>query len=245
MIKAWIKSGTERGLHRSVLLLRSLALNGINGNASANVIVEGDIPESSSTTLFDRIARWGTSLLSNNGNSGRQTKETRTENASRNKSNTQVQSQDDSQFGGVGIANRLNYIAQETPAKTSAQPSTNQFSIGMHSRMLLMSSAFQTSDAQSSNKNSIEDEAVDEKRGVEPIGPLPHIESDILPDISTFRLLINGESYSGSISPRLFLSFSHLKHFVSTPLHSNGTSGLDHFSKASGRLVIFARRVLF
>ena len=194
MIKAWIKSGTERGLHRSVLLLRSLALNGINGNESANnVTVEGDKPESSSTTLFDRIARWGTSLLSNNDNSGRQTKETRTENVRTNKSNTQVQSQDDSQFGGVGIANRLNYIDQETSAKRSAQPSTNQFSIGMHSRMLLMSSAFQTSDTQSSNK-STEDEGIDKKRGMDPIGPLPHFESDILPDITTFRLLINGES---------------------------------------------------
>ncbi len=195
MIKAWIKSGTERGLHRSVLMLRSLALNGINGNESADVAVEGDKSESesSSTTLFDRIARWGTSLLSNNDNNGRQTKETRTENASRNKSNPQEQSGNDSHFGGVGIANRLNYIAQETPAKTPNQPSNDQFSIGMHSRMLLMSSAFQTSDAQSSNK-STEDEVVNEKRRMDPIGPLPHIESDILPDLSSFRLLINGES---------------------------------------------------
>lgn len=223
MIKAWIKSGTERGLHRSVLMLQSLALNGINGNENANVTVEGDKPESSSTTLFDRIARWGTSLLSNNDNSGRQTKESRTENVSRNKSNTEVQR--------VGIANRLNYIAQETPATKSAQSSTDQFSIGMHSRMLLMSSAFQTGNAQSSNK-STEDDSVDEKRGMDPIGPLPHIESDILPDIATFRLLINGESlrcFPSSSS----LPFSHLKLFISAPLNSNGTPWVDHVCKAS------------
>ena len=242
MIKAWIKSGTERGLHRSVLLLRSLALNGINGNESANVTVEGDKPESSSTTLFDRIARWGTSLLSNNDNSGRHTKDTRTENVKRNKTNTQEQRGNESHFGGIGIANRLNYLAQETPAKKSAQSSTDQFSVGMHSRMLLMSSAFQTGGAQSSN-NSTEDEAVDEKRGMDPIGPLPHIDSDILPDITTFRLLINGEScYVGSHHPQLCLSS---KTFITTPLDSNGTPWLNHFCKASGRLVTFAGRVLF
>ena len=67
VIKAWIKCGTERGLHRSVLLLRSLALNEINNGKeeTANVNNNEVFQHESSTTLFERIARWGASLLSN------------------------------------------------------------------------------------------------------------------------------------------------------------------------------------
>ena len=196
VIKAWINSGTERGLHRAVLLLQSLALNGIDSNEAASMNGDDDNPESSTTTLFDRIARWGTSLLSNNGNSGNHAGETRTENVTRNKSNRSDNrsGNDYNNFGGgVGIANRLNYLSQDSPAKKSIKTNTDQISVGMHSRMLLMSSAFQSSDAQTSS-NSPDAEATGEKRGLDPIGPLPHIESDVLPDIATFRLLINGES---------------------------------------------------
>ena len=196
VIKAWINSGTERGLHRAVLLLQSLALNGIDSNEAASMNGDGDNPESSTSTLFDRIARWGTSLLSKNDNSGNHAGETRTENVTRNKSNRSDNrsGNDYNNFGGgVGIANRLNYLSQDSNAKKSIQTNTDQISVGMHSRMLLMSSAFQSSNAQSSS-NSPDAEATGEKRGLDPIGPLPHIESDVLPDIATFRLLINGES---------------------------------------------------
>ena len=169
--------------------MQSLALNGIDCNEAASMNRDGDKPESSTSTLFDRIARWGTFLLSNNDNGGNHAGETRTENVTRNKSNTthNRSGNDYNNFGGgVGIANRLNYLSQDSPAKKSIQTNTDQISVGMHSRMLLMSSAFRS--------NSPDAEATGEKRGLDPIGPLPHIESDVLPDIATFRLLINGES---------------------------------------------------
>ena len=246
VIKAWIKSGTERGLHRAVLLLQSLALNGINSNETANMNGEGFKAESSSTTLFDRIARWGTSLLSNNDSSGRHAGDTGTKNVTRNKSRTHDRSGNDPNFGGgVGIANRLNYLAQDIPAKKSIQTNADQISVGMHSRMLLMSSAFQSSDMQSSS-NLLDAEATDKKRGLDPIGPLPHIEPDILPDITTFRLLINGESLNvGFILPLSFLVILLTPKLLCPYQNSDGTSWLDHFCKTSRRLVTFARRVLF
>lgn len=189
VIKAWVKCGTERGLHRSVLLLRSLALNGINSKENANV--------NNNEGVFERIARWGASLLSSDDSSGRHTEETRTENnmTRRNKSSTNERNANAPQFVGVGIANRLNYLAQETPAKKKTiQSNTDQISVGMHSRMLLMSSAFQSNDAALSSR-SLDADVNDEKKGLDLIGPLPYIESNILPDINTFRLLINGESF--------------------------------------------------
>eukprot|EP00985_Skeletonema_marinoi_P005046 scaffold2183_cov185-Skeletonema_marinoi.AAC.2 len=230
VIKAWIKSGTERGLHRSVLLLRSLALNGTNSEEIANVNNEGAKPES--TTLFDRIAQWGTSLLTNN-DSRHQTRETGTENVTRNNSKTNVRNGNAPQIGGVGIANRLNYLAQETPANKTI-PSNDQISVGMHSRMLLMSSAFQSSDAQSSSSPNAE--ATDEKRGLDPIGPLPYIESDILPDITTFRLLINAMERRGSItSAKLAEDLLHLLeeyYFELAPTTAIYNSVLNAWSQA-------------
>lgn len=187
VMKAWIKCGTERGLQRAVLLLRALAMNGTNSNHAGNVINEG-VDTGTSATLFDRIARWGTSLLSNNGRSGQQAESKSTDH------NPQV--------AGVGIANRLNYLAQENPLKKTTPP--NQISVGMHSRMLLMSSAFQSNDVQSSSSSL--DIVTDEEEAVDPIGPLPFIESDITPDISSFRLLISGKSRFSFGSFSLFLT---------------------------------------
>src|SRR6056300_774737 len=135
-MKAWIKCGTERGLHRSVLMLQALALNGTNINVDKN---------EASTTLFERISRWGASLLSKDGDS-RQTNDNRIKAVAKNKSKISEQHATAPQFAGVGIANRLNYLAQENRAKKSSQSHTYQFSVGMHSRMALMSSAFQLND---------------------------------------------------------------------------------------------------
>lgn len=190
VIKAWIKCGTERGLHRSVLLLRSLALNGINSKETTNVNNDG---------VFERIARWGASLLSNDdSSSGVHAEENRTENnvKRRTKSKTIDRNVNAPQFAGVGMANRLNYLAQETPATKTAQCNTDQISVGMHSRMLMMSSAFQLNNFVAKSSGSLDAEATDEKRGLDPIGPLPFIESNVLPDMNTFRLVINGKLFS-------------------------------------------------
>jgi len=239
VIKAWIKSGTERGLHRAVLLLQSLALNGMNSNETAYMNDEGDKPGSFSTTLFDRIARWGTTMLSKNDSSGRQAGDTRRENATRNRSKIYDRNGNDPNFGGfggVGIANRLNYLAQDIPAKKSIQPYTDQISVGMHSRMLLMSSALQSSDAQSSNSNLSDAEVTGEKRGLDPVGPLPHIEPDILPDITTFRLLINAMERRGSIvSAKLAEDLLHLLeeyYFELAPTTAIYNSVLNAWSQA-------------
>lgn len=187
MITAWINCGTERGLHRSVLMLQSLALNGTNIEGDDENVDKND----ASTTLFERISRWGASLLSNDGDS-RRTNDNRIKAVSRNKSKTREQHANAPQFAGVGIANRLNYLAQENRAKKSSQSHTYQFSVGMHSRMALMSSVFQPNDINSESQSQAEN--AEEKQRIDSIGPLPHIEPDVLPDINTFRLLINGES---------------------------------------------------
>ena len=70
MIKAWIKTDSERGLQRAVMLLRSLALNGRhqmkmkNDNVTSNEPEKRDVNEEV-PTVFKRIARWGASLLGN------------------------------------------------------------------------------------------------------------------------------------------------------------------------------------
>ena len=186
-MKAWIKCGTERGLHRSVLILQSLALNGTNMKGDDENVDKNE----ASTTLFERISRWGASLLSNDSDS-RRTNDNRIKSASRNKSKISEQHANAPQFAGVGIANRLNYLAQENRAKKSSQSHTYQFSVGMHSRMALMSSAFQPNDINA--ESPTKPESAEEKQRIDTIGPLPHIEPDVLPDINTFRLLINGES---------------------------------------------------
>ena len=183
-MKAWIKCGTERGLHRSVLMLQALALNGTNIKGDDENVDKNE----ASTTLFERISRWGASLLSNDGDS-RQPNDNR---MLRNKSKISEQHANAPQFAGVGIANRLNYLAQENRVKKSSQSHTYQFSVGMHSRMALMSSAFQPNDM--NYVNPCKAENAEEKQRIDTIGPLPHIEPDVLPDINTFRLLINGES---------------------------------------------------
>lgn len=173
-------------------MMRSLALNGTNckgiiTNDATHASVNEDAKLESSTSLFERIAFWGASLLSKDDSSVRRTEESRMEHVTMNKSKT-----DTPQLAGVGIANRLHYLAQEQVAKKTSYTNSDQISVGMHSRMSLMSSAFQSYDAHSAK--SRRDELTGDKGGVDPIGPLPHIEPDILPDINTFRLLINGES---------------------------------------------------
>ena len=186
-MKAWIKCGTERGLHRSVLMLQSLALNGTNIRSDDENVDKNE----ASTTLFERISRWGASLLSNDGDS-RRTNDNRIKAVTRNKSKISEQHTNAPQFAGVGIASRLNYLEQENRVKKSNQSHTSQFSVGMHSRMALMSSAFQPNDMNAESPSKPEN--IEEKQRIDTIGPLPHIEPDVLPDINTFRLLINGES---------------------------------------------------
>jgi len=36
----------------------------------------------------------------------------------------------------------------------------------------------------------------DDKGNRESIGPLPHIEPNVLPDLKTFKIVVNGEFYS-------------------------------------------------
>ena len=209
VIKAWIKCGTERGLHRSVLLLRSLALNGINNGKeeTANVNNNEVVQHESSTTLFERIARWGASLLSNDDDTEDTTRTKTVTRKNIHTSKTNERNANDPQFVGVGIANRLSYLAQENPAnKLTIQSNPDQiYAVGMNSRMLLMSSMFQSNDAQSSS--SPDEKLTDKKRRIDPIGPLPFIESDIMPDINSFRLLINGESLV-PYYPHLSFTFS-------------------------------------
>ncbi|KAL7542120.1 hypothetical protein ACHAXR_011822 [Thalassiosira sp. AJA248-18] len=69
VIKGWVKSGSERGLQRAVMILRALALNGHNKMNKRNKEMDG-APTNSGVntkeevpTVFQRIARWGSSLL--------------------------------------------------------------------------------------------------------------------------------------------------------------------------------------
>ena len=73
VIKAWIKTDSERGLQRAVMLLQSLALNGRhvmkmnqkNEDGMSNEPKKRDMNDEEVPTVFKRIARWGASLLGN------------------------------------------------------------------------------------------------------------------------------------------------------------------------------------
>ena len=227
MIKAWIKCGTDRGLQRAVLLLRALALNRINSNEENTNFNDKDTEDGSSATIFDRIARWGTSLLSTDGSIGRQNVEFRPGNEAKTPNANYPQ------IVGIGIANRLNYLAQMKPTKMTAPSNNEQIPVGLHSRMSMISSSFQSKDAH--------DTANGEQRS-DPVGPLPFIEPDIIPDITTFRLLIKGGL---SFLSNCAFPSSVIPHSASISfLNSFGTSRLYIFCTASRRFDPFTGRIL-
>lgn len=178
VIKAWIKSGGERGLERAVLILRALALNGDKSRtqyiaqkkdttAARNTVDERkEVP-----TVFERISRWGASLLvrekqiKKEGTVLEKTclKRNMHEEDPNGAKNVffegrdtpfghQNHNQSPTNAATVGMASRLNYLYSaiggelgQYPKKSIIQPKASGVAIGMSSRMALMCSALQGS----------------------------------------------------------------------------------------------------
>ena len=243
MIKAWIKTDSERGLQRAVMILRALALNGhldrrgqhdeahdshvhTKCEAVNNVSNLTEVP-----SVFERIARWGASLLGkdsaseNTRNEGHRSGSPHHAETTTSRNNLQSgqarsrpasphnrhnsQNQPPQQFlTGVGMASRLNYIHSVTTEpkggnrvskKSKSQPkrSSSPVSIGMSGRMAVMNSIVQSTDkghdnrATSSSNPPIQDE---------PIGQMPNIEANAIPDIVSFQLVIKALEHRGTLT---------------------------------------------
>jgi len=253
VINAWAKSDSERGLQRAVAMLHSLALNGHNridqqdkknGHVStkSGANTNGEVP-----TVFERIARWGASLLGkgNEESDGAERHLNQSTPATKSRSNTQVgqavrqrssegrgpsssptrnNSRNQSQqiSPSVGMGSRLSYLYAATsresskgstrvhrtgshPSKQKSQPrpSPNQVSIGMAGRMAYMNSAVQDNRRKEGPASSVSPQQRNEDEKVhhgnpEPIGPMPHIDNNVTPDLRTFQLVIKALERRGT-----------------------------------------------
>jgi len=142
LIKAWIKTDSERGLRRAVLLLRALAWNGrdINRtgeheqstpNSKALAAENEDEKNTVVLSVFDRIASWGKSLLSKGDSAAvKEDQRSLSSETNRSESDEQVRRQHRSskdmhrrqnqpQQVMTGIGNRLQYLQQSATREES------------------------------------------------------------------------------------------------------------------------------
>ena len=110
--------------------------------------------------------------------------------------------------GGELEIDYLAFEAESTTADRDHRLHMNQIPLGISGRMALMHPAFQGSNYVPRN---------DAKGNRESIGPLPHIEPNVLPDLKTFKIVVNGEFYSKkSFYQNIVLCSNHcdaLKHW--------------------------------
>lgn len=212
VIKAWIKTDSERGLSRAVSYIRSLALNGHNPTDSQDM--EGSqVPTKSiaetnekAPTVFERITSWGASLLSKSdpGDSGANNKRHRGSPGANVRSKMQsekyakqanVDSRGASSSGG-------RHYDQNQPHQVFA-------GVGMTSRLIYLHSASNGAkintthvqrrdtaiqgDAQGKYLDSFASSRERNENESEPIGPLPNIELEVAPDLKTFQLVASGK----------------------------------------------------
>jgi hypothetical protein len=221
VIKAWIKSDSERGLSRAVGYLRSLAMNGQNlidtQDEEGSRVQTNDRAEANekAPTVFERIASWGASLLSKaesgDGGAGNDTHRT---SPRANEKNAQHANNDgrgaslpgrrnygqnqphQEVFVGVGMASRLNYLYNpgETKKLTTRDRSKKMkpVSVGMSSRMALVDTAVHGDVQVKTQKSFASSRGRNEDENV-PIGPLPNIEIKVTPDLKTFQIVASGK----------------------------------------------------
>lgn len=90
----------------------------------------------------------------------------------------------------VGGELEIDYLAFEAESTTAHRDHglpVNQIPLGISGRMALMNPASQGSNIVPRNEGNGNRES---------IGPLPHIEPNVLPDLKTFKIIVNGEFYS-------------------------------------------------
>lgn len=168
MIKAWVKTDSNRGLSRVVNYIHSLALNGQRQNINEQDGVSHEAKKGSLTVL-ERIIKWGASLLLSNTIDASQSPISKDGRRNIQSEKKNVNNQDLSNYkhhkhhhavSNVGISSRLNYI------NFAGMGNTNATSI-------------------TSSQESVEDENI-------PIGPMPEIEAGVTPDMKTFQIVISG-----------------------------------------------------
>eukprot|EP00578_Thalassiosira_sp_NH16_P012462 CAMPEP_0181126732 /NCGR_PEP_ID=MMETSP1071-20121207/27799_1 /TAXON_ID=35127 /ORGANISM="Thalassiosira sp., Strain NH16" /LENGTH=1025 /DNA_ID=CAMNT_0023212379 /DNA_START=2120 /DNA_END=5195 /DNA_ORIENTATION=- len=251
VIKAWIKTDSERGVQRAVMILRSLALNGHNimdhvKETSHESTKVGGNAKDVEPTVFGRISHWAASLLGKGNESDREenTENDRhlnettaaakpgndneqvgqpTSNGKESSSYTAKEREDQPHHfsTNIGMAGRLNYLHNATrelkkhntrlrqtgsyDIKQKSQPGRNlpEVSVGMSSRMALMTSTVQGTGQQIDHASSVsslnrEENENDRHECPEPIGPMPNIERTVAPDIKSFLLVVNALERRGT-----------------------------------------------
>ncbi len=204
MIKSWIKSGSERGLERAQEILQALAQNVVNPKQARK-----------KRSTIERISDWGSSLLSQIDGTVEQKRmfEDGIDSTAISRSPYSSNCNQPQNMTAIGMASHLNPQGRENQTmlekerKISSQPVMNRLTIGFGSRMALMNAA--TRDRRNSNSNthtdcSQKDQQISSNRArrgredipndttPQPIGPLLFIEPRALPNVMTFKLVIDG-----------------------------------------------------
>ncbi len=225
MIKSWIKTDSERGLQRALLIANELALHGHNRihnehdkEPSQVSIRNGDDTGEIGPTVFERIARWGASLLrSGNSSDG---DEIASHERSRSKSipvqtpRTQIQSDSAASqstyaasnrgsnripqiYYGVGMANRLSYLYSAGDERNRNRNSDARARQTFPHENKQESKTLRNSPVKDhtpfdypQKQNKFDEEQHDTP---EPIGPLPYMETNVAPDLKTFLLVVQGK----------------------------------------------------
>eukprot|EP00804_Cyclotella_cryptica_P008298 CCRYP_016502-RB/>CCRYP_016502-RB protein AED:0.04 eAED:0.04 QI:151/1/1/1/1/1/2/1382/756 len=164
VIKAWINTSSDRGLHRAILILRALTLNRDVVDSESYRGGERTALKEELPTVLDRISQWTSRLLDKR---------------------TPIRA-----VGGELEIDYLSFEAESTTAHRDHGLHTNQMPLGISGRMALMNPAFQGSISSPRNFG---------KGSRESIGPLPHIEPNVHPDLKTFKIIINGEFRSRNL----------------------------------------------
>lgn len=195
VIKSWIKTDSERGLQRAVLIANALAMNGRDRicndvNQEPSHVATHQHNGADRSTVFGRIASWGASLLGTSGDSN-----DRRYNAShewsRSKPDHSVQDSR-SNIQSESVANQSSHEARISNLNHTSQVFQR---VGMANRLsYLYSVGVEASgiphEIKQTSKESIDIHADDVP---EPIGPLPYIEGNVAPDLKTFLLVAQGK----------------------------------------------------
>lgn len=166
VIKAWVKTDSNRGMSRAINYIHSLALNGQRQNINEQDGASHEAKKGSLTVL-ERIIKWGASLLLSNTIDASQSLISKDGRRNIQSEEKNVSNQDPSNYkhhhavSNVSILSRLNYL------NFAGMVNTNATSI-------------------KSSQGSVEDENI-------PIGPMPEIEAGVTPDMKTFQIVISGK----------------------------------------------------
>lgn len=203
VIKSWIKTDSERGLQRAVLIANALARNGHDrickdDNQEPSHVTTHQHNGADRSTVFGRIASWGTSLLSTSGDSSDRRYIAFNERSRSKPDHSMQDSRSNIQSESV-----INQSSHEARIRNWNQTSQVFQSVGMASRLSYLYSAgveasgnatrahqIVSHEIKQTSKESIDIDAEDVP---EPIGPLPYIEGNVAPDIKTFLLVAQGK----------------------------------------------------